>query len=78
MNTIVMKNSTGKRSGNVVRFEFGHDLFGYIFLDVIRGKRHRNRLIRSMIFDDPGDFIRVLDLEVCKREDLDYIPAGSF
>lgn len=74
MNTIVMKNTTGKRSGNIVRFEFGRDLFGYIFLDVIRGKQHRTRLVRSMLFDDPGDFMRVLDTEVCRGEDLDYLP----
>lgn len=75
MSQILLKNTTGKRSGFYIRYEYGHDLFGYLYLDVVRSRKHRARRIRSMLFDDPRDFICTLDRELDFRENLNYVQS---
>ncbi len=75
MSAIFLKNTTGLRSGNYVRFEYGEDLFGHIFLDIVKGHGHSGKLARSLVFDDPASFIRTLDLEICRSEDRNYLPV---
>ncbi len=70
---ILLKNSTGKLSGYFVRYEYGEDLFGFIYLDVVRGKKHRARKVRSMLFDDAREFIFTLDIDLDRRESLNYV-----
>lgn len=74
MSTIFLKNTTGNRSGNFIRYEYGTDLFGYFFLDVYHGKKHVSKKIRTDVFRDAADFIRTLDFEICRKEDLNYLP----
>lgn len=78
MNTILLKNTTGKRYGRYIRYEFGEDLFGYIFLDVYSGKKHRAKKLRSHLFANARDFLRTLDTDIGKKEDLDFIQEKSF
>lgn len=73
MSAIYLKNTTGLRTGHFVRYEYGEDLFGHIFLDIVKGRKHRAKLTRSIIFDDPAAFIRTLDLEICRSEDRNYL-----
>ncbi len=76
MSTILLKNTTGRLRGNYVRYEYGEDLFGYLFLDISRSRKHRARRIRSLLFDNPRDFICVLDQDLDRRENRNYVHAG--
>ncbi|MCB1143235.1 MAG: hypothetical protein H7A24_12155 [Leptospiraceae bacterium] len=69
--TIKMINRTGKRWGRFVSYEFGEDLFGYIYLDKIKG-RDRGKLVDRWVLPDLGSLIRTLDLEIYKREVENY------
>lgn len=60
-----------------MRYEFGQDLFGYLYLDVIRARKHRGKRVRSQLFTSPRDFICTLDIELDARESRNYIPAGN-
>lgn len=73
MSTIFLKNNTGKMAGRYIRYEFGEDLFGYLYLDVISGRKHRARKNRSFVFDDAREFIYVLDEELFRKECLHYV-----
>ncbi|MBI3396798.1 MAG: hypothetical protein HY042_13250 [Spirochaetia bacterium] len=70
---ILLKNTTGRRSGRYVRYEYGEDLFGRYYIDVVRGRKHRARMIRSLLFESPRDFVCALDLELYRNESLDYV-----
>lgn len=72
MSQILLKNSTGKRSGSYIRYEYGQDLFGYMYLDVVRSRAHRANLVRRMLFDNPRDFICTLDDDLYRKETLNY------
>ena len=74
MSTIVLKNTTGKRSGSYVKYEFGEDLFGYFYVDVVRGRKHRAKKLRSMVFSDPATFVRTLDADLARSESFHYVP----
>lgn len=76
VSTILLKNSTGKRTGHYVRYEYGEDLFGYLYLDVSRARKHRGKKIRSLIFDNPRDFICTLDRDLYLRENLNYVRSA--
>ena len=69
--TIKMIDRTGKRWGRFVSYEFGEDLFGYIYLDKIKG-RDRGKLVDRWVLPDLGSLIRTLDLEIYKREVENY------
>lgn len=75
MSTILLKNTTGRRSGSYVRYEYGEDLFGYLYLDVSRSRRHRGQRVRSLVFDNPRDFLYILDRDLDRRDALNYIHA---
>jgi hypothetical protein len=70
---ITLRNTTGKRAGARIRYEYGHDLFGYLYLDVVRSRKHRAERLRTMLFDNPRDFICTLDRDLDFREALNYI-----
>ena len=70
--SIYFKNTTGKRSGSYVRIEYGEDLFGFLYLDVTHGRKHKAKLKRTMVFNDTRDFICTLDWEIYKKETLNY------
>ncbi len=72
-----MKNTTGKRQGRFVRYEYGEDLFGYLFLDVVSGKRDQARRVRTHLFSDVRHLIYTLDVEIDRRENLNYIPLAA-
>jgi hypothetical protein len=38
---ILLENKTGKRYGRFVKYEYGEDLFGYLYLEKIKGKKER-------------------------------------
>ncbi|MCE9501635.1 MAG: hypothetical protein K8R21_14215 [Leptospira sp.] len=69
-------NNTGKRHGRFVGYEYGTDLFGFIYLDKIKG-RERGRITDQWILNDFGSLIKVLDLEIYKREVENYENAYS-
>lgn len=73
--TIVLRNTTGSRSGNIVRYEYGEDLFGYIYLDIVRQKKHSGKLARKMVFSNVREFVCTLDIDLYNKENLNYIPA---
>jgi len=73
MGEIFLKNTTGKRSGNFVRYEFGEDLFGYLYLDITRGRLHRVHRLRSLVFEDQMEFLFTLDEDLGFRENLNYV-----
>jgi len=74
MSGIILKNRTGHKSGFYLRYEFGEDLFGYLYLDVFRGKKHVAKRIKRETFDNPRDFIIALDLDLERKESLNYVP----
>ena len=63
--------------GRFVKYEYGRDLFGYLYLDKIRG-RERGKLVEQWVLPDLGSLFRVLDLEIYRRESENYVnSAGS-
>lgn len=54
-----------------VKYQYGTDLFGYVYLDKIKGKE-KGKLVDSWILDDLGSLVRLLDLEIYKREVENY------
>ena len=71
---IVLKNSTGNRQGYFIQYEYGEDLFGYLYLDIARRKLHRGKKLKSLLFQDLKDFIITLDMELYRKETLNYLP----
>lgn len=69
--TIRMLNSTGKRNGRFVAYEYGLDLFGNLYLDKFSG-RERGKLTDKWRLSDLGSLIRVLDTEITRREEEHY------
>lgn len=69
---IHLRNTTGKRSGSFIRYEYGEDLFGYMYLDVIRGKKHRAAKVWTALFNNKIEFLITLDLELERKENLNY------
>lgn len=59
-----------------VAYEYGQDLFGYIYLDKFKGKE-RGKLVDRWILNDLGSLVRTLDLEIYKREQENYENAYS-
>ena len=72
MGQIQLKNDTGDRTGSYVRYEFGEDLFGYYYLDIMRGRLHRAHFLRRCLFHDSREFICTLDRDLDFREALNY------
>ena len=52
-------------------YEYGTDLFGYIYLDKFKG-RDRGKLVGRWILKDLGSLVRTLDLEIYRREVENY------
>lgn len=73
---IRMVNRTGKRWGRFVAYEYGEDLFGYVYLDKIKG-RNKGKLVDSWVLNDLGSLVRVLDTELYKRETENYEPLST-
>jgi hypothetical protein len=69
--TIKLVNRTGRRWGRFVSYEYGEDLFGYIYLDKIKGKS-KGKLVTSWIMNDLSSLIKLLDIEIYKREVENY------
>ena len=72
---IRLENKTGRRKGRFVKYEYGTDLFGYVYLDKIKG-RERGKLVSRWILQDLGTLVRLLDLELYRREVENYEHAG--
>ncbi len=68
---IKLVNNTGKKEGRFVTYEYGTDLFGYIYLDKFKGKE-RGKLVDRWILNDLGSLVRTLDLEIYRREVENY------
>jgi hypothetical protein len=73
---IRMINHTGLRSGRFVLYEYGTDLFGYIYLEKIKGKE-RGKLVDRWLLKDLASLVRTLDLEIYKREVENYEPVSN-
>lgn len=69
---IFLKNSTGSRRDIQIRYEYGKDLFGYLYLEIFRSRKHRSSRIRYYLFEDIRDFICTLDDDIERREALHY------
>ncbi len=76
MSAITLENTTGKRSGRVVCYEYGEDLFGYLFLDIYSGKKHKTRRVNSRLFQRVRDLIIYLDDDLYRKEILNYLPIN--
>jgi len=77
MSSILLKNTTGSRRDSYIQYDFGQDLFGYHFLDIGRRQKHRGKILKRMNFRTPREFLLTLDLELYRKESLNYIPAGT-
>jgi hypothetical protein len=69
--TIRLVNKTGAKNGRFVAYEYGEDLFGYLYLEKIKGKE-RGKLVDRWILKDIASLIRTLDLEIYRRETENY------
>lgn len=74
MNVIHLNNTTGKRKGRWIRYEFGKDLFGFFYYDVFSGRSRNGRRLKTRIFADPADFLCSLDIELYNSENRNYVP----
>ncbi|EQA34957.1 hypothetical protein LEP1GSC047_1311 [Leptospira inadai serovar Lyme str. 10] len=68
---IRLENRTGRRSGRYVVYEYGTDLFGYVYVDKFRGK-DRGRMVSRWVMNDLGSLVRLLDHELYRRESENY------
>ena len=69
---ILLKNETGRKRGKYLRYEYGRDIFGCFYLDILQCKKHYSRCIQSYLFKDKKDFIQTLDMELLRREAQNY------
>jgi hypothetical protein len=69
--TIRLVNRTGAREGKFVAYEYGEDLFGYLYLEKIKGKE-KGKLVDRWILKDLASLVRTLDLEIYRREVENY------
>ncbi|XDD50161.1 hypothetical protein AB3N59_17675 [Leptospira sp. WS92.C1] len=69
-------NNTGKRTGRFVAYEYGTDLFGYVYVDKIKGKE-KGKLVSQWVMPDLGSLVRLLDFEIYKRENEHYENINS-
>ena len=72
---ILLKNEFGRANGNYIVYEYGQDLFGYYYLDIVRSKKHCAEKIESHLFEKPSEFICILDEHLYRRERLHYFPV---
>ncbi|PJZ67836.1 hypothetical protein EHQ27_06210 [Leptospira wolffii] len=68
---IRLENRTGNRSGRFVVYEYGTDLFGYVYVDKFRG-RDKGRIVSRWLMQDVGSLVRLLDHEIYRRESENY------
>lgn len=68
---IKMINRTGQRQGLYVSYEYGTDLFGYIYLDKIKG-REKGKVVDTWILEDIASLVKTLDIELYRREEENY------
>jgi hypothetical protein len=72
---IRLENKTGKRYGRFVKYEYGEDLFGYLYLEKIKGKKEsveKGKIVDRWILDDLASLVKTLDLEIYRREVENY------
>ncbi|MBE7436907.1 MAG: hypothetical protein HS115_00520 [Spirochaetales bacterium] len=70
---ILLRNDTGRSRGKYLCYEYGQDLFGYYYLDVIRGKKHRSKTEKRELYHRPQDLICALDVHLERQEQRDYL-----
>lgn len=61
--------------GRFVHYEYGTDLFGNIYLEKIKGKKlgqTKTKRVGHWILPDYGSLVRLLDLEIYRREMENY------
>ncbi len=66
-----MINRTGSRDGRFVFYEYGTDLFGYIYLYKIKG-RNKAKVVDKWLLKDLASLVKTLDVEIYKRENENY------
>lgn len=72
---IRMEKKIGINNRRFVSYEYGEDLFGYIYLEKIRGKKEepeKARIVDKWILEDLASLVKMLDLELYRREVEDY------
>jgi hypothetical protein len=66
-----MTRTNNQGNQRFVSYEYGVDLFGSVYLDKFKGVE-RGKLISRWKLKDLGSLVRVLDLEIYKREMENY------
>lgn len=74
---ITLINYTGKRYGRKISYEYGSDLFGDIYLEKFAGK-DKSILKDKWVFQELSSLVKVLDLEIYKREVENYESLEEF
>lgn len=72
---IRLENRTGRRFGRFVSYEYGEDLFGYLYLEKIKGKEkgiEKGKIVDTWILKDLASLVKTLDLEIYRREVENY------
>ena len=72
---ILLENKTGKIYVRFVKYEYGEDLFGYLYLEKIKGKKEsveKGKIVDRWILDDLASLVKTLDLEIYRREVENY------
>jgi hypothetical protein len=72
---IFLKNQTGRSAGKYFCFEYGQDLFGFYFLDIIHGAKHKSQRVKKELFRRPQDLICAMDIEIEVKERYNYLTA---
>ncbi len=65
---LLLQNDTGK----YVRYEYGQDLFGHLYLDISSGNREFCQSKINYHFYEQASFIRVLDNNLMAKESHNY------
>ena len=69
---ILLKNETGRKRGERLRYEYGREIFGHFYLDILKSRKHYSRRIQSLLFKEKRDFIQTLDIDLSRREGQHY------
>lgn len=77
---IRMEKRIGNNGKRFISYEYGEDLFGYLYLEKIKGKKEepeKGKIVDKWILEDLASLVKMLDLELYRREVENYENRNS-
>ena len=77
---IRMEKKIGNKGKRFISYEYGEDLFGFLYLEKIKGKKEepeKGKIVDKWILEDLASLVKMLDIELYKREVENYESRSS-